>query len=657
MTRTCLLGRVRSNTSGSQKAQSELEPALPPPSAVHNSRSLQGVMEEQPETNSGRPSDNEDPSVSHMIRQPEYSPCSQEKLVEMVQAIHSGLVSLETKCIEISLAQLAQSGSAAILDRQQYEALTQLHSTLLKEHLDFFLTTQHPSGSPTLRALPVKYSMPARMWRHGIQNFLDLLRSRLPGSWEHMSTFFHVAYSSISLLYEEAPAFEDVWIECLGDLARYRMTLEDQPTERNIWKETSTWWYSKASDKAPTTGRLYHHLAISAGPDVLRQLFLFTKSLCVADPFQETRENFLRVFETALDDSQSPIRTMEFNFVRTHTVLFIASNSRDKAEPLPKRLVEVTSEYAETRQEFLSQLASHVEQSTHEWKESGALIGIANNNALLEYGKTDSNPRGDGSVVSTVVTPKAENDAHAEGFVDGLDPPPFPSKMCGEASEFVKYCDSLIFKRYGDENVFPYLHVRLAFLLYVANREPAMKQLEYHVPWTQLASTLTSLTIAVRSFERVEAEEFPCPEPEEKRPLPEDWNLRGLLWTDGLYPVDWFSLRNFDEDQKSFELPSSTVVRRERILWLGRRLANFKKWILYNDKSKQFRATPMFSHEAQALPVDDLSLGETGDAMPCTSACTRTPTTVHAASEHWDCQSDVGNYGSLVVETREAASC
>lgn len=31
--------------------------------------------------------------------------------------------------------------------------------------------------------------MPARMWRHGIHSFLELLRHRLSGSLEHMLTF------------------------------------------------------------------------------------------------------------------------------------------------------------------------------------------------------------------------------------------------------------------------------------------------------------------------------------------------------------------------------------------------------------------------------------------------------------------------------------
>lgn len=58
--------------------------------------------------------------------------------------------------------------------------------------------------------------MPARMWRHGIHAFLEVLRHRLPESLEHMLAFIYIAYSMMALLFETVPAFEDTWVECLG---------------------------------------------------------------------------------------------------------------------------------------------------------------------------------------------------------------------------------------------------------------------------------------------------------------------------------------------------------------------------------------------------------------------------------------------------------
>ncbi|KAI1319123.1 hypothetical protein F5Y16DRAFT_414328 [Xylariaceae sp. FL0255] len=193
---------------------------------------------------------------------------SQEQLVAEVKGIYAGLVMVESKYIE--------------LNNEQWQALIALHRILLHEHHDFFLASQYPSASQPLRRLASKYAMPARMWRHGIHSFLELLRLRLPGSMEHMLTFIYLAYSMMALLYETVPAFEDTWIECLGDLGRYRMAIEDEDVrDREVWTSVSRQWYSKASDKASTTGRLYHHLAILARPNVFQQLFFYTKSLSI----------------------------------------------------------------------------------------------------------------------------------------------------------------------------------------------------------------------------------------------------------------------------------------------------------------------------------------------------------------------------------------
>lgn len=157
-----------------------------------------------------------------LIKQPETRPISQEQLVAEVKGIYAGLVMVESKCIEVDNAQSSTTESSPKLNNEQWQALIALHRTLLHEHHDFFLASQHPSASPALRRLASKYAMPARMWRHGIHSFLELLRHRLPASLEHMLTFIYLAYSMMALLYETVPTFEDTWIECLGDLGRYR---------------------------------------------------------------------------------------------------------------------------------------------------------------------------------------------------------------------------------------------------------------------------------------------------------------------------------------------------------------------------------------------------------------------------------------------------
>jgi len=203
------------------------------------------------------------------------------------------------------------------------QALIALHRTLLHEHHDFFLASQHPSASPSLKKLAQKYAMPARMWRHGIHSFLELLRHRLPHSLEHMLTFIYLAYSMMALLYETVPAFEDIWIECLGDLGRYCMAIEDDIHAREVWQNVARCWYSKAADKTPVVGRLYHHLAILARPNILQQLFYYCKSLGVSQHFSSARESILTVFDPIFNpDFGSRSQPVDASFIQLHAITF-----------------------------------------------------------------------------------------------------------------------------------------------------------------------------------------------------------------------------------------------------------------------------------------------------------------------------------------------
>jgi hypothetical protein len=272
----------------------------------------------------GRQIDPEKPHTS-LDKEPKTKPITLDQLVTEVKAIYVGLAMIESKCIEVDGAQ--SSNKDVQLTGDQMLALIALHRTLLHEHHDFFLASQHPAANQALRRLPSKYSMPARMWRHGIHSFLELLRHALPESYEHMLTFIYLAYSMMTLLLETVPSFKDTWIECLGDLSRYRMAIEDNDLkDREIWTHVSRYWYSCASENAPTTGRLYHHLAILARPNALQQLYYYTKSLCVPIPFASAKESIMTLFDPLLDSNTSRLSQVDACFVRVHGILFSGKN-------------------------------------------------------------------------------------------------------------------------------------------------------------------------------------------------------------------------------------------------------------------------------------------------------------------------------------------
>lgn len=304
------------------------------------------------------PQPNEDePQPPKMMLQPETRPISQDQLVAEVKGIYAVLVMVESKCIEIDNAQ-PSNPDANKLNNKQWQALIARYRTLLHEHHDFFLASQNLSASLLLHQLTSKYAMPARMWRHGIHSFLELLRHRLPASLEHMLTFLYLAYSMMALLYETVLAFEEIWIECLGDLGRYRMAIEDDDIrDREAWTGVSQHWYSKVSDKSSDTGRLYHHLAILARPNALQQLYYYAKSLRVPIPFLSARESVMTPFSPIFESDPRHLSKTDTYFIRMHGILFSAKGDDKKL--------------AVTIKEFLAHSDRAIARSTKKWLKAG----------------------------------------------------------------------------------------------------------------------------------------------------------------------------------------------------------------------------------------------------------------------------------------------
>ncbi|KAH6879816.1 hypothetical protein B0T10DRAFT_157169 [Thelonectria olida] len=519
-----------------------------------------------------------------MMLQPETRPISQDQLVAEVKGIYAGLVIVETKSIEVDNAQASNTDTSK-LNNEQWQALIALHRTLLHEYHDFFLASQHPSASPPLRRLASKYAMPARMWRHGIHSFLELLRHRLPESREHMLTFLYLAYSVMTLLYQTVPAFEDTWIECLGDLARYRMAIEDDDIQdREVWTEVSRSWYSKASDKSPATGRLYHHLAVLARPNALQQLYYYTKSLCVPTPFLSARESIMTLFDPVLGSNTSRHSQIDAAFVRVHSILF-SGKAKERLQ--------------ESMEEFLELLDGHISRATKGWREAGYFIGISLACSLLGYGD------GSSALMNAVSQKPGQTDVPMEGssISEAL-----PSETFGQALSFAVRIYDIVIRRWSDINILPFAHTTLVFLHFMTSNPTAMSYLEGQYPWKLTSILLNSLLDASRTEPRMDGN-FPLPEKDEPpRPLPEDYAMRGLVYADGYFPHGWFVDEKVDESKRYFELSSMVEERKDRILYLGYQIAVQQKWLTFDEATRRFSVVKRYDVDVEELPLDAIEL-------------------------------------------------
>jgi hypothetical protein len=538
-----------------------------------------------------------------MLLQPETRPITQEQLVNEVKGIYAGLVMVEKKCVEIDQQ---QASTTTKLSNEQWQALTALHRTLLHEHHDFFLASQHPSSSPALRRLAIKYAMPARMWRHGIHSFLELLRHRLPDSLEQMLTFVYLAYSMMALLMESVPSFEETWIECLGDLARYRMAIEEADLrDREVWSGVARMWYNKAADKSPNVGRIQHHLAVLARPNVVQQLFYYSKALVSVVPFQNARESIMLLFNPFLEGSEIASQRyplVESTLVKANGLLFTHGS-------IP--------EYMSLMAQFCSTLDNHIGRVTAKFRVQGPEIASSLCAATLDFGSAQA-------FLSQAFRDQEDwKKAQLEAYQlshGGEEPPPEDSKAKYDAmqaywasfydtSDLVRAephstkdfttkdatfsgshdagahaCQSLgetttvVSQRIGDKNILPYMHVVLAYLFGLAFVPNALVYIERFIPWENITIFLNTLGRSGVVESRFEGTDFPQQMSGTGRQLPEDFIMRGLVWAQHYFPADFFGGQVVDEDERNLELPSHAAPRAERCLWLGVQLSSVSYW-------------------------------------------------------------------------------
>jgi hypothetical protein len=249
--------------------------------------------------------------------------------------------------------------------------------------------------------------------------------------------------------------------------------------------------------------------------------------------------------------------------------------------------------------------------------------------------------------------PKSSNAIPPSTATGHNEPAKIPTAPTGSASEYTKSIKKLppshgfsaafrlftgtydiVCHRFGDTNVLAFIHATLVFVHHLTFCPDAMEYFASHFPWKLTATFLNTLLSSAQSstaspervpeavnlMRLVESMVFPgnalgglkdvAPEKSasaaahRRKPLPEDYALRGFPWVETYFPKDWFDSEDrIDDDDKYFELPSMLEERKERIVWLGGRIAarSGGKWLQFDSTTGQFDAGPEFN-ESNAAP-------------------------------------------------------
>ncbi|KAF2150660.1 hypothetical protein K461DRAFT_280656 [Myriangium duriaei CBS 260.36] len=501
---------------------------------------------------------------------------SPNQLLAEVRGLYRSLEEVEKRCIVLDKTHMSEQGRHNKLETKHWQALTGLHRTLLYEHHDFLLASQHPSAPPELKVLASERQIPFRMWKYAIHAYLELLRQHLPDSLEFMESFIYLSYQMMALLYETVPLFEDVWTECLGDLARYRMAIENNSSSvRQVWSEVARWWYSRASDRQPLVGRLYHHLGILARPDLPRQLFYYCKSLCCVQPFQNARHSLKAVFETSLSPQITKpndiLNVVDVLFVRTHKLIY-ETTSLDQA-------MSVSTE-------FVDRLDKTIPQMDKKWKEYGLFLAITNLAACFGYGAADNSLR-------RAIQP-TERKAPGQGSITASR-----SEVWQDVAVKMLAITLEVLLRLDDKAVLPHIHVviiLLQTLCPVSNSCIEASRLLQKMPWGLIATRMNALASSKENLPDRIRKTFTnqcfIPHDYDDTPLMEDFSMRGLVWCKEYFPEKWFERKDRDELPHQ-EPASSDCSRSQRILWSAVQISMRSSFLHFDRDSGQFEASPV----------------------------------------------------------------
>ena len=465
---------------------------------------------------------------------------------------------------------------------------------------------------------------------------------------------------------------------------------DDEPKDREVWSNVARFWYNKAADKSPNVGRLYHHLAILARPYTLEQLSLYTRSLTCVTPFESAKGSIMTLFNPILGGKESATRrspSFETIFIKAHGILF-TKGPTDSSERFLEANIELEAQ---------GLLNGYIVTLAAKFKEIGVFAAVSNIAALFEYGIAKN---GLPKPILRLAFEAFEN-ANQEriGAIQPQNNPQlarfgtadFEAVMSSSSEstmETVTLASRIAFttlgiclRRPGDPNVHPLVHVYLVFLRTLVSVKQAMKCIETHVPWNAICLFLNFLYSPSRAADpSLRSRDFPEPEEGPGRPLPEDFVMRGQLYSQWYFPETWFVDAMIDDDERSLDLPSMAEPRGNRLVWLGHSIASVrltmsalgialtpyqaKTWIYFDEVARCFcpteyakdlcgLSTTVFRpDQIEVKPQIEADSNEEDSSMEGIEISTNTPGTVSVAPSESQEASEESTRASTPTENR-----
>jgi hypothetical protein len=343
---------------------------------------------------------------------------------------------------------------------------------------------------------------------------------------------------------------------------------EEDPKDRETWCAAAKSWYCKAANRMPNVGRLYHHLAILARPHALQQVYLYSRALFSVQAFPSARESIQTVFVPLMAMPSTPTHIPEVDaaFIKTVACIF-----KRKFGALERHKIQ-----------FHTLLYDHISRTGAKWREYGVYVAGTCIGALMDFGNKSSMLAI--FEYGALEPGKSTKDNMAQGTSAFVADRESEDTYSHAADLFFDTLSGVLRRHADDRNAYPYLHVVFIFILALgrihgraatsAEIQGYITRFTHCVPWQEISRFLTALARAekVSGHCRFESDSFVRTEEGECGRLPEDYLLRGTVFTPEYFPSGFFADAELDED-RLVEAASTSNKRVERLLWIGYSLA------------------------------------------------------------------------------------
>ena len=191
-----------------------------------------------------------------------------------------------------------------------------------------------------------------------------------------------------------------------------------------------------------------------------------------------------------------------------------------------------------------------------------------------------------------------------------------PDETFKQALGFTVRITETVMQRWGDTNTLPFLHTMLVFVNHMTRFPVAISHIEGMFPWKR-TSLMLNFVLNSLGLKYDVRSDFRLPENDQlPRPLPEDFAMRGLIYTEDYYPHGWFDNGNIEGRERYFELGSMTRERKDRLITLGYRIAASGRWLIWNEETRSFTVPKKYDTAIEDPPEPTRDVSKTNSDSP-----------------------------------------